>query len=348
MVPQTAISEETKKEVAPVMNGESDLDTQTPNQTVEDKTIPEETETNSALNGTTEEKENVTESIAPEVSVVENKDEVKFNGNGTADIETSNLEVKSENENLNAHSQISSDLSIQSPPPPLPISPQPSQVMSFALNDDNNDQQQQNVENKSPPNDLNVTPQLEIPSVIETAPTPEIERKEEISPDIVKDIPVTISEEVSVEGDQILATTSKVDSEQEQSSEVDIDPVDLTSESNLIEVKEIAEDKNLIEENPTVNEQIEDVEKTNCEENDKEEENKEQIAECLVDEITQTAVGIVEKQLNNEDLPQVPSESETLISTLNGLNGHGNIDDSNDINSPSSPVDEHLAHKVNN
>lgn len=351
----TEISDEKKTEVKPVANGDSTEISRIP----EKASIVEEENTDESkpLNGTTQETEKTTEPVLPVVSVLEKKEEeeLKINGNGIG-VESSEIEVKSENDNLTAHSQIPTENSTPSIPPPLPISPQPSQVMVFALNDNN--EQQANIENKSPPNDLNVTPQLQIPSVIETAPTPEIEKKEEITPDIVKDIPVTISSEQSsmvVEEDQPITEQcsgkeQEIESEIKITSDIEISPEEPVKDS-IHEITAVSQhgtescelEKELDSEN---SQQQENEAAPSLEEN-------EHVAECLVEEVTKTAVEIVEKQLSNDDdddFPSPPSDLEVSAPKLNGTNGNGiytETDNTPDLTT-TTIADEHSTHKVNN
>lgn len=350
---RTEVSDVIKSDSEPVANGDSnDISRSSEKASIIEEKKTDDLETAPTTNGTKEETEKIPK---PELQVVENKDELKFNGNGIG-TESSEIEVKSENENLTAHSQTPTEISTQSLPPPLPISPQPSQVMVFALNDNNDPQEK--IENKSPPNDLNVTPQLQIPSLIETAPTPEVEKKEEITPDIVKDIPVTISaEESTVNRNQTVSVTiEQMENEVEliktsevvTTSETGISTEDL-SEPTMDEKVEVIKEK--MEENA-----FSQITQTPEEQAPPSLKEKEQVAECLVEEITQTAVGIVEEQLNNGDLPSSHLfDLEVPTAELNGTNGHGSCIDLNNTTPPSTPdlttskiVDDHLTLKVNN
>lgn len=232
--------------------------------------------------------------------------------------------------------------------------------MVFALNDNND--HQENIENKSPPTDLNVTPQLQIPCVIETAPTPEIERKEEITPDIVKDMPVTISEEESMkhEDQTVSVTIEQKENEVEliseseiiSTSEIEISPEDISKSITDEKIEVIQELNEDLEENQILSE----ISQPQEEQDIPSLEEKEHVAECLVEEVTQTAVEIVEKQLNNGDLPSSHSfDLEVPTSELNGTNDHGSCSEINNINPPSTPdlttttyADEHSTLKVNN
>ncbi|KAL5282428.1 hypothetical protein ACFFRR_005522 [Megaselia abdita] len=307
------ISDEKKPDEDPVINGDcKDITAIPENVLFEEK---KDLEINSTVNGSDkEETEKPSEqSSLPADSIIENPDECKLNGSGIEN-KSPEIEVNFENENLTHHTQIPTENSTQPLPPPLPISPQPSQVIEFALNDKKEDQQ----ETKTAPTDLNVTPLLLIPSVIETAPTPEIEKTNDITPDIVSDITEPISEQKPIINiDQTVSVS--FDKENELISETE----ELTSE--LISTEDMALEKVEI---VTESQEGFEIKIDNCK-NIQEQETQDlsshkehgHVAKTLVEEITKSAVAIVEKQLSNND--QLSSDLEDETSELNGTHDHG-------------------------
>lgn len=286
-------------------------------------------------NGTRQETDRTTD---PELYVVENKEELKFNGNGV-DIESSKNEVKFRNENLPNQSQVSTELPLKSLPPPLPITPQPSQVMVFALNDNNG--QQESIEHKLPSKDFNVTPQLHIPSLIKTAPAPEVVNKEEIKTDSFN---ATLFErELMVNKDQPVSATAAV--EETDKKFEDINPfegtvnstIKILADSQLMfttdeKLEIFQENINYFDDKDMVIQNFQSQEEQGLQSL----EEKEKVAETLVEQITQTAVEIVEKQSNNDNFP-FPELREPTIE-LNGSCTHTNS---------KTILDEHSILKVN-
>lgn len=344
----STISDDKKMENDPVLNEDSNKVTQDHEQSSDIEIKTEELKTSSTLISATEEKPEITEPILHIIAVVESQEDLKLNGNGI-NIESSKNEVKSENDKLTAYFPNSNENSTKSPPP-LPMSPQPSQVMEFALNDNND--QQQNIECKSPPTDLNVTPRLQIPSVVETAPTPEIERKEEITPDIVKDIAVKMSEIFIDNVDESISAITEIDQEHGSYRELDVEVIenakDLATYEKGMSLELICETESTFEEKTEFpNEKIVNPENSlEQEKNINVLKEKEHVAECLVEEITQTAMEVVVKQLNNDLPPPPSSDLENSNSSLNGINGHGHFTETNK-NLSMTIQDEHSTHKVN-
>ncbi|KAL5282422.1 hypothetical protein ACFFRR_005522 [Megaselia abdita] len=272
------ISDEKKPDEDPVINGDCKDITAIPENVLFEE--KKDLEINSTVNGSDkEETEKPSEqSSLPADSIIENPDECKLNGSG---IENKSPEIE---------------------------------VIEFALNDKKEDQQ----ETKTAPTDLNVTPLLLIPSVIETAPTPEIEKTNDITPDIVSDITEPISEQKPIINiDQTVSVS--FDKENELISETE----ELTSE--LISTEDMALEKVEI---VTESQEGFEIKIDNCK-NIQEQETQDlsshkehgHVAKTLVEEITKSAVAIVEKQLSNND--QLSSDLEDETSELNGTHDHG-------------------------
>lgn len=368
------------------MNGDSEQTPQNSEQKVEE--VAEENKINEketvALNGAKEEIQEPIEVPSADKVVEEG---IKLNGN-VSEHESSKIEVNTKNDIItDPPTDTNTNTSAQTPPP-LPLSPQPTQVMVFALSDNNEQHQQQEKENveqepKPLPTDLNVTPQLQIPSVIETAPTPEIEKREDIdetkeslAASSPKNIPNPVDpieppQNIETEG---VAEQAIVDSEQKDEepeivkeskeiiAEIPAPPqvVPSETESSQSQADEHESEKNSEPENEEIKAFEEKVEQQIVED-DRIVVDKETIAESLVEEITQKAVEIVEQQQleqNNieddeHDLPSPPPSpvDDNMVGISNG-NAEDHTNGDNTESSAQSPTiaeeSQESTHKVNN